>query len=183
MKRLISIIALCCAGSASAQDYFAGVAVIAPGDSHLDTQAGRIKGSNDPLRFKLYGGINLSDSFALEAGYARFGKDRFAATGVKAGISTDILYLAARGTWHLGDSFELFGRAGIAAQRYRIDGLAGTADSKSGFAPLLGVGLGYKLSDTLTLTVEAEHFGRVEIGNKNRHFGRGAYSAGLKYSF
>ena len=183
MKRIISILAVCCAGSASAQDYFAGASIIASGSTSLDTQAGRVKSNNNPLRFKLYGGMRISESLALEGGYARFGKDRFAASGTNVGISTDTLYVAARGTWQLGDSFELFGRIGISAQRYRIDGLAGTADSKSGFSPLLGVGLGYKLTDNVTLTLEAEHFGRIDVSDKGRHFGRGGYSAGLKYSF
>ncbi|WP_342120190.1 outer membrane protein [Pseudoduganella sp. OTU4001] len=180
MKRIITILALCAAASANAQDYFAGAAIIAPGNTNLNTASGRIESSNDPLRFKLYGGMNFSDSLALEAGYAHFGKDRFAGN---IGISSDTLYAAARGTWRLNDSFELFGRAGISAQRYRMDNLAGAPDSKSGFSPLLGVGMGYKLTDKVTLTLEAEHFGRIDVTNKGKHFGRGGYSAGLKYSF
>lgn len=183
MKRIISIIALCCAGSASAQDYFAGASIIAPGNTNLDTQAGRIKSNNDPLRFKLYGGMAVSDNLALEVGYAHFGKDRFTVSGASVGISSDTVYVAARASWRLGDSFELFGRAGISAQRYRMDGLADAGNSKSGFSPLIGLGLGYKLTDKVTLTLEAEHFGRIDVSNKGRHFGRGGYSAGLKYSF
>ncbi len=185
MKHLITIIALAAAAAApaQAQDYFAGAAIIAPGNTHLDTTAGRLDSKNDPLRFKLYGGINFSDSLALEGGYAHFGKDRFAAPGGSIGISSDTLYVAARGTWHLNDSFELFGRLGVSAQRYRMDNLPAVGRSKSGFSPLLGVGLGYKLSDNVTLTLEAEHFGRIDVGNKGKHFGRGGYSAGLKYDF
>lgn len=185
MKRIITIIALAAAGTgaAQAQDYFTGAAILAPGNTHLDTQAGRIKSKNDPLRFKLYGGMNFSDSLALEGGFAHFGKDRFSADGADIGISTDILYAAARGTWRFSDAFELFGRVGVSAQRYSIDKLAGIPGSRSGFAPLLGVGLGYKLSDKVTLTLEAEHFGRIDINKNGRHFGRGSYSAGLKYSF
>lgn len=185
MKHLITIIALAAAsiGTAQAQDYFAGAAIIAPGNTHLDTNAGRIESKNDPLRFKLYGGIHFSDSLALETGYAHFGKDRFVSQGANLGISSDTLYVAARGTWHLNDSFELFGRVGVSAQRYRMDNLPNVGRSKSGFSPLLGVGLGYKLTDKVTLTLEAEHFGRIDVGNKGQHFGRGGYSAGLKYDF
>lgn len=185
MKHLITIFALAAAsiGSAQAQDYFAGAAIIAPGNTNLDTSAGRIESKNDPLRFKLYGGMNFSDSLALEAGYAHFGKDRFATPGATVGISTDTLYVTARGTWHLNDSFELFGRVGVSAQRYRMDNLREVGSSKSGFSPLLGVGMGYKLTDKVTLTLEAEHFGRIDINNKGKRFGRGGYSAGLKYAF
>ncbi|WP_374586113.1 outer membrane beta-barrel protein [Pseudoduganella sp.] len=183
MKHLIAIAAFAAAGAAQAQDYFAGASIIAPGNTNLDTAAGRIESKNDPLRFKLYGGINFTDSLALEAGYAHFGKDRFAAPGANIGISSDTLFVAARGTWRLNDSFELFGRAGVSAQRYRIDNLADAPRSKNGFSPLLGVGLGYKLNDKVTLTLEAEHFGRIDINKNGKRFGRGAYSAGLKYAF
>lgn len=185
MKHLVTIIALAAAsiGTAKAQDYFAGAAIIAPGNTHLDTAAGRVESKNDPLRFKLYGGMNFSDNLALEAGYARFGKDRFSTPGAEVGIATDTLYVAARGTWHLNDSFELFGRVGVSAQRYSIDQLAGAPGHKSGFSPLLGVGLGYKLTDKVTLTLEAEHFGRIDINKNGQRFGRGGYSAGLKYAF
>lgn len=181
MKHLCLIAALLASiGTARAQDYFAGAAIIAPGHANLNTATGRIESDNNPLRFKLYGGMNFSDSLALEAGYAHFGKDRFAGN---VGVATDTLYAAARGTWRLSEAFELFGRAGIAAQRYRMDNLAGAPDSKSGLSPLLGVGLGYKLTDKVTLTLEAEHFGRINVDDKGRRFSRGAYSAGVKYSF
>ncbi|XLZ68299.1 outer membrane beta-barrel protein [Massilia sp. SR12] len=187
MKHLITIIALAAAGISTAQaqdhDYFAGASIIAPGNTNLDTSAGRLESKNHPLRFKLYGGVNFSDSLALEAGYARFGKDRFATKGADIGISTDTLFMAARGTWHVNDAFELFGRVGVSAQRYRMDNLAGAPDSKSGFSPLLGVGVGYKLTDSMTLTLEAEHFGRVDVNSNGKHLGRGGYSAGIKYNF
>lgn len=183
MKRLACITALLLAGlaPAQAQDYFAGAAVIAPGGTHLNVQGQQTESHNDPLRFKLYGGMRYTDNFALEAGYARFNKDRFAAPGGDTGISSDTLYVAARATAHFGDSFEVFGRVGVSGQRYRIDEPHSGRRNESGFSPLLGIGVGYKLTDKVTLTLEAEHFGR--IGVKQGHFGRGGYSAGLKYGF
>lgn len=191
MKRITGIIgisALCAAAAAPAQgqvaqesSYFGGIAILAPGGTHLDTQGTRLKGKNDPLRFKLYGGVQLSRHFALEGGYAHFGKDRFKAPGGNIEIGTDLLYVAGRGTIAVGDSFELFARAGVSAQRYRMHGLPGAPDTKNGFSPMLGLGVGYKLTDKLTLTLEAEHFGRIRVDQ--RHFGRGGYSAGLNMRF
>jgi OmpA-OmpF porin, OOP family len=183
MKRLTCITALLLAGlaPAQAQDYFAGAAVIAPGATHLNDRGQHTESHNDPLRFKLYGGMRYSDHFALEGGYARFNQDRFATPGGAIGISSDTLYVAGRASAHFGESFEVFGRLGVSAQRYRIHEPQAGQRNESGFAPLLGVGVGYKLTDKVTLTLEAEHFGR--IGVKQGHFGRGGYSAGLKYSF
>lgn len=184
MKRLTCITALLLAGlgPAQAQDYFAGASLLAPGDAHLNIGGQRVKGHNDPLRFKLYGGMHLTDNMALEGGFVHFGKDRFAAPGADIGVSTDTLYLAARGTMRFGPSFELFGRVGVAAHRYRMSNLPGAGGSESGFSPMLGVGAGYKLTERITLTLEAENLGRIRVANRSR-FGRGGYSAGLKYSF
>lgn len=183
MKRLTCLTALLLAGlaPAHAQDYFAGAAIIAPGATHLNVQGQRTESRNDPLRFKLYGGMRYSDHFALEGGYARFNQDRFAAPGGDIRISSDTLYVAGRATAHFGESFEVFGRVGLSAQRYRIDDPQSGQRNENGFSPLLGIGVGYKLTDKVTLTLEAEHFGRIRV--KQGHFGRGGYSAGLKYSF
>lgn len=185
MKRITCIAALLLATgtTAQAQDYFGGISVIAPGSTHLDTtDGGRITSTNDPLRFKVYGGKQLSEHFALETGLTFFGKDRFTAPGGgELGISSNSAYIAARGTLPIGDSFEVFARAGLTAQRFRASNHLGEKDSESGVSGMLGLGVGYKLTDKLTLTLEVEHFGRVSVDKG--HLGRGGISAGMNTRF
>lgn len=153
---------------AYAQDtrYYAGVAT-GSSKASLENGAGeRFSSTNHPVPLKIYGGVELTERFAVEAGYAgATGKHAFdkRLTGSEGEprLGSQVAYAAAKATMALGDSVDGYAKAGVAYSRYEMEG-AGAGDfTISGARPMAGVGVAYKLSDQFAVTFELEHYGRV----------------------
>lgn len=143
--------------------------------------------------FKLYGGYQFNNNFALEGGYFNLGKFGYTATTVPAGSMTgDIklqgLNLDAVGKLPLTDKLSAIGRVGLNYAQAR-DTFSGTgavrvlnaSASKSETNYKLGAGLQYDFTESLGMRLEAERY-RINdaIGNKG-HID--LISVGLVYRF
>lgn len=143
--------------------------------------------------FKLYGGYQFNNNFALEGGYFNLGKFGYTATTVPAGSMTgDIklqgLNLDAVGKLPLTGNLSAIGRVGLNYAQAR-DTFSGTgavrvlnpSPSKSETNYKLGAGLQYDFSESLGMRLEAERY-RINdaIGNKG-HID--LISVGLIYRF
>ena len=189
MLRLLSIAlaALFVTTQANAQDtrYYAGVTT-GSSKATLNNSAGeRYTSTNHPIPLKVYGGVELNNHFALEAGYAgATGKYEFdkGLTGQGAPeFSSKVAYAAVKASMPVGESFDLFGKAGVAYSQYEMEG-AGTRNFKvSGANPMLGVGVAYKFSDKFALTLELEHYGRVR--EEGVRITQNRLHAGVKFGF
>lgn len=189
MLRILSIAvaALFVHTQAHAQDkrYYAGVTT-GSSKATLNNSAGeRYTSTNHPIPLKVYGGVELNDHFALEAGYAgATGKYEFdkGLTGQGAPeFSSKVAYAAVKGTIAISDSFDVYGKAGVAYSRYEMEG-AGSRNFKVGAAkPMAGVGMAYKLNDSVALTLELEHYGRVR--EKGVSITQNRIHAGVRFGF
>ena len=114
---------------------------------------------------KLYGGYAFNDSVALEGGVGQSASTHFnkSALGLPAdpGFRMNSLYMAARLTHQFNDAWSVFGKAGVARNRFKASDGAGTADSATSTKPLLGVGLAYNVTKAVALTVEYEQIGKT----------------------
>ena len=145
--------------------------------------------------FKLYGGYQFNNYWAIEAQYVKIGT--YAADTKKlvnndhATVKVSGVSVAAVGILPLGESFSLFGKAGVIAKTldtvayddrrtYRSNGKT----TETGL--LLGVGSEFKLTPNLALRAEYEYFGKTNIADsrsKNLQMRNDMISIGARYTF
>ncbi|MYM89383.1 outer membrane beta-barrel protein [Rugamonas sp. FT82W] len=173
MKKIICtvLVALAASSLAHAEGMYVGANVSARTDgnikyteSGMTTERSAVKKAT-PVG--LFAGYDLSPVWALEAGYRRDGGstsfDLNPGYQLKARVSTG--YLAARGTWKLGEDWSLFGKAGIAQGRLKMDisgknAPAGESVNKTGL--YLSVGAAYLVTRDVALQLELEHNNKLE---------------------
>ena len=143
--------------------------------------------------YKVFGGYQINQNFAVEGGYFDLGKFGYTANTTPAGsISGDMrvrgLNLDLVGTLPVSERFSVFGRAGINYAQTK-DNFSSTGavrvinpnPSERGANYKLGVGLQYAITDALSVRGELERY-RVKDGVGNRgHIDMA--SVGLIYRF
>ncbi len=131
---------------------------------------------NHPRPFKVFGGYELTDNFAIEAGYTDFGKYKFAMPGT---VDIKTFHLVAKGSIKLGESWALFGKAG--ASHAKIEhpgfGLGDLSDTR----PMLAIGAEYAITNKLALGLELVNQGTVKSDNAKLNLRQAQVS--VRYSF
>jgi OOP family OmpA-OmpF porin len=123
---------------------------------------------------KIYGGYQLNQTWAAEAGYTDFG-DHDAANGKTKGNS---YYLAGKATMPLNDQFSAYGKLGVQhSERKYQSPVLNVKDTDTGAYGALGVQ--YNLNQKVALTAEYERYG------KSKDIGASAnvWSVGAHYKF
>ena len=171
--------------TASAQGY----GVISAGTSKLDLDCtGATTCDKSGAAFKLLGGYRFAPAMAAEAGYFSFGK----AKAADATSSTEVSNTAFGGglAFHgdLSPTWNAVARIGLAQVKTKITasivGLGSASDSDSNIALYGGLGVGYKLSKTMSVD-GAWDFSKSKY-NKNGANESGdinAFSIGLTFGF
>lgn len=143
--------------------------------------------------YKVFGGYQINQNFAVEGGYFDLGKFGYTASTTPAGtLSGNMrvtgLNLDLVGTLPLSERFSAFGRVGVNYARTRDNfsstgavGVINANPSANGTNYKLGVGLQYALSDAWSVRGELERY-RVKDGIGNRGHVDMA-SVGLVYRF
>ncbi len=180
---LISVAALL-ASNAHAQTSYIGLSRTTPGEAYANfPTAQNVENYNNPAATKLYGGMNVSERYAVEIGYGFFGTWKVAdpAPGStnEVRMSSKMMYAAGKASMPIGDSFSLFGKLGIAANRFSTErsGFSPSSDSSS-IRPMVGFGADYKFTKHIAGVVEFNYYGTV--GN---NFKQQKLELGLKYNF
>lgn len=143
------------------------------------------KNSKSGTAYKLYGGYRFTETFGVEAGYARLG--RVSQWTSVRGISTlqngsgNVFYAAATARLPLGDSFALNGRLGIS--RGRISGgdnwvPANQRIAGSSTGVMAGFGAEYRMTKNLSVTADYDYFGKLSKQAKG-----GMLTVGLRANF
>ena len=136
---------------ANAQDkgFYAGAGV---GQSFVDEGAY----DDEDTAFSVFGGYQFNKYFALEGGYADFGK--IESKGAPD-LEADTAYLTAVGSLPITDKFSAYAKAGF--HRWNLDselpGVVGN-DDDSGSDPTYGVGVQYRFTDHVALRGEYSRF-------------------------
>ena len=114
--------------------------------------------SDKPNPFRVYGGYDLNQNFAIEAGYTHFGGFDFS-----NGLKTDVgsLHVAMKAGMALGDAFTLYAKVGASNVAITQKGSPGTFKAH-GLRPLLGVGASYRLTDNVGLTLDVTDYGSLK---------------------
>ena len=135
--------------------FYVGAGISKHGSMYNNGQAN----INRPHPYTGFVGYGLTDNVALEAGYAAFGKYKFS-----GGASADInaLYVAAKGSIKLGESWSLYGKAGLA--RFTLDLTGIPANDMHKVVPLLGIGFDYRITKDVALGLEYNHYRSFSTG-------------------
>jgi OOP family OmpA-OmpF porin len=160
----------------AADTFYVGAGVAARGTMFVDDGAGKRESSNHPSPLKVYAGYDFTDNFALEAGYKDFGKYKFANA---ASVAIDGLYVAAKGSVKVSESWALVGKAGVSRVNIDVDGAALGEFGK--YRALLALGADYSITKNLALELELANYGRRKSSKGD--LGLYQLEANLNYSF
>ena len=138
----------------------------------------------DDMGGGLFAGYNVTPWFAVETGYTWLGRAEFD-NNYKMRVDQQAIDLVGKFTWHATDYMGLYAKLGGAyyfseakgfgAEKYKDDGVVGTA----------GAGLEFFLDDHLSARLEYQYYHDVELKDKNvnanwdTHF----YGLSLVYSW
>lgn len=174
MKKLIvALIAGAAAMSAAQAQNFADTQPHAYVGVGVST-AKNIQSDNHKAGGKVYGGYQVNQTWAAEAGYTDFG-DHDAANGTTKGNG---YYVAAKATMPINEQFSAYGKVGVQHSERKFNSAAlNLKDTDTGAYGALGVQ--YKLNQQVALTAEYERYGKEkDIGAKAN-----AWSVGAHYNF
>ena len=125
--------------------------------------------------FKLFGGYKFNRNLAVEGGFVDFGEISASFPTGSATVSSDALFAAAVGILPVSSKFSVFGKLGFFMWDLTATGTGGTV-SDDGTDLLIGVGLGFDITERLTIRAEWEDY---DGGGDGVNF----LSAGLQYNF
>jgi OmpA-OmpF porin, OOP family len=136
---------------------------------------------------KIYGGVQISPTWAVEAGYTDFGKSSYgynvgAATG-RVESDAKSFYLAGKGSYPINQQFSLFGKLGVAHNKNDVTGTglaAGYNGDSSRNSLYASVGAEYAFNEKVSATLEYEHYGKNDIDVGRR---KGAVTLAANYKF
>jgi opacity protein-like surface antigen len=132
---------------------------------------------------KIFGGVDINQTFGVEAGYTdvRKADHTYTIGGVtnRATSEGNRSYIAAKGTLPVNDAFSVYGKLGAGYSKVKLSSatLGNTSDSKT--EVYAGLGAQYKISEKVALTAEYERYGK----SKDAGVKADAISLGARYSF
>lgn len=140
--------------------------------------------------FKLYGGYQFTNIFAAELEYIDLGAYKAESSTVVGSVDVSGLGGSLVARLPMSDSIALFGKAGLLAKFTDAKsaslptGATRYASKRTSTAPLLGVGLEYKMTPSLALRAEYNYIGSTKLDdNTNEKISNGLTSIGLRYAF
>lgn len=148
--------------------------------------------------YKLFVGYDFTKNWAVEGGYADFGKPQYNYSGLgltgDATVKNTSWFVDAKGTLPLNDQFNLFAKLGLTVNKTEIHVLTNNA-AFNAFAGLpanfsktsndlhLGVGGEYSFTKNIAARFEYEGFGTFGDSGDNGETKTSMWSVGLGYKF
>ena len=186
MKKLIFalIASVAAVGAAHAEGAYVGLGVASSDHSFKLGGATNVDVEGYKPSAKIFGGVDLTPMFGIEAGYTDLRKaDHTYRIGAVNGSTTTEgkrAYLAGKATMPLNDAFSVYGKLGAGYSKVELsNAIPGVARSDSKTELYGALGGQYNLSKQVALTLEYERYG------KSKDFGAkaDAISVGARYSF
>jgi OmpA-OmpF porin, OOP family len=181
LAALISIVAALTASSAFAQSY-AGISLGKRGTQQWREASGTVLEPKDKaVPVTVYGGWRFTDTWALEAGYARLSDADYATTGGDTSARSGALYLAARATFPINDSFGWYVKGGIARNYLVLETPGGREEKEHDFRPMGTLGMEYRFTPRVVAVAELAAYGKIETPRaRMRH---NVWQLGLRFDF
>lgn len=192
MKRIFisAVFAIAFAPFAQAEDFYLGANIASGTDGHVNVTEGgtttRHDASGKQRPLGLYAGYVLSPGWALEAGYSGSGgsTDFDLDAGRRLRLRTSMGYLAVRADWKLGEAWSLYGKAGVAQGRLKLDASgpgAGPDERVHKTGAYLGVGAAWFVTKDVALQLELEHTTKLKYEELTAKMDK--ISLGVRFGF
>lgn len=185
-KIIVALIAgLTAMGAAQAQSRpYVGLGVASADHNFKIGGATNVNSEGYKPSAKIFGGVELTPMFGIEAGYTDIRKaDHTYNIGTTAGRATtdgSRSYVAGKATMPVNEAFSVYGKLGAGYSKVNVSSatpLMSRSDSKT---ELYGaVGGQYALNEKVALTLEYERYGK----SKDYGVKADAITAGAKFSF
>lgn len=121
--------------------------------------------------YKIDAGVDFTNNFGVEAGYADLGK--------YDGNDARAIYVAGTGAWPLDAQLALIAKIGASRNRVKF---GDTGQKFNHTAAIVGVGATYNFSKNLIGVLEYENFGRI-YDERDGNIKADMWSVGLRYKF
>ena len=167
-------------GTAFAQAYVAGAVGSAKAD--IDC-AGTLSCDNTSTGFKLIGGYKFTPNIAGELSYFDFGKAKARVNVPPVAdleMTAKAFALGVAFSGNFNDAFYGVARLGVASVKAEITVVGVGSDSDTKAQPYFGLGVGYRLSKTLSVDLAAD-FSKAEYAGEKADVRM--ISLGLNYAF
>jgi len=185
----LSALCLCAAAAQAADDpaskgLYVGAALGRGSFGAKDLGLPKAASDETGMAGKLYGGYRFTDTWGVEAGYARLGGLKETLTvgsnSVTQSASGRSLYVAGTGRLPLSSAFALNAKAGVSFGKVSGTNVLPAASDMTGSKRsfMYGVGAEYRLSQNVALTADFDHFGRLSDKVRGN-----MVSAGVRYAF
>jgi opacity protein-like surface antigen len=179
MKSAAAVMALSAAllsGAASAQlqprSFYAGANLGQSKAQRWCLGAGSTSCDDTSAALKLFGGYQLDETFAIEAGYVHLGTFKANAGGASDEAKAQALEASIVATWPVAPRLGLFGRIGTYRANVReTTSFIGTS-SNNNTDLTFGLGVRYDISPKLALRGEWQRY--LDMGGRNVALGTGA---------
>lgn len=159
LKTVVVLTAAILPGLAAAEGHWLFGGAI--GAASIDEDVDGFRFDSDSTSFRIYGGYEFNDYFALEAGYMDLGSfnEQVDQGGNIVPVSADAdgFTFAARGSFPVGEKFSLHGTIGS----FFWDGaseIAGVGDNVSDANVFFGVGAGFDLTSNFSLRADVSQY-------------------------
>ena len=139
-------------------------------------------GSVNETAASLAYGFSIDKNFGVELGYINFGKNKQGDASFTSTLQREAFYIAGVGSLPVTDTFSLFAKLGIAAnkQEKEFDSIGiSESENVTKTKPMFGLGLSYNVTKEIAGTLEYQDFGKVGTDKIKAS----AITAGIKYDF
>lgn len=155
---------------------------VASSDHSFKIGGAELDGDGFKPSLKVFGGVDITPMWAVEAGYTDLRKAdfnyRIGGAGATGEADGKRVYLAGKATMPVNEQVSVYGKLGAGYTKVEASGPSFSyKDSETGV--YAGVGAQYNLNKQVALTVEYERYG------KSKDFGAkaDAFTIGARYSF
>lgn len=186
MKKLIfALIASTAAMSAAhAEGPYIGLGVANSSHNFDLSGADSTNAAGNKASAKIFGGVELTPMFGIEAGYTDIRKadHSFSIAGVPGTATTDgsRTYLAGKATMPVNEAFSVYGKLGAGYSKVNVDSATPAVSRSDNKTELYGaIGGQYNINQKVALTLEYERYG------KQKDFGvkADAWTVAARYNF
>lgn len=148
------------------------------GQTEVDYEAvaGTTVTDDSDTSWKIFGGYNINENFAVEVAYQDLGDNSAVVLGQQTNLDAEALSIALVGKLPINDQFEVFGKLGYADVEADADVPSLNASvSASDSDVLYGIGAVYSVTDAVDVRLEWEH---IDLANEID-----TVSLGVSYNF
>lgn len=162
LATLISVTAALAASSAIAQSY-AGISLGKRGTQQWREPSGTVLEPADKAApVTVYGGWRFTDTWALEAGYARLSDADYATTGGTTSARSGALYVAGKATFAINDRLAWYLKGGIARNYLVLETPGGHEEKEHNFRPMGTAGIEYRFTPRFAAVAELASYGKID---------------------